>query len=76
MIYPYCPHLISVGGCSEAAEAILTVFTTAEPTCHSYGQVKMLPVAQWQEFKFLYRTDTLIHLIACMFENQIKEEKI
>lgn len=55
--------------------AILTVFTTAEPTCHSYGQVKMLAGAQWQEFKLLYRPNTLIHLIACVFENDKQVEK-
>lgn len=46
------------------AEARLTIFTTAEPTCHCNGQVKMLPWVQWQEFKFFYRAHTLIHLIA------------
>lgn len=55
--------------------AILTVFPAAEPTCHSYGQVKMLSGAQWQEFKLLYRPNTLIHLIACVFENDIQVEK-
>lgn len=60
-------HTLSVeivSGCSETVEAILTVFTTAEPTCHCDGQVKMLSGAQWQEFKFLYCPNTLIHLIA------------
>lgn len=55
--------------------AILTVFTAAEPTCHSYGQVKMLSGAQWQEFKLFYRPDTLFHLIACVFVNDRQVEK-
>lgn len=75
MINPYCPHLIIPRGVSETAESVLTVFTTAEPTCHSNSQVKMLPRAQWQEFKFLNRPNTLIHLIACMYESELNVEK-
>lgn len=45
ILYNMIEDLVQIVGCSSTAEMTLTIFATAEPTCHCNGQVKMLPRA-------------------------------